>query len=303
MRYRPLGSAGAAISNLTLSLGVDALSRGAEAVRDLVFAALEAGVNGFRLETADPVLAQVLGESLRDIDRKLVCVSLTLGQGDGRRGSLRDFSAEGMTGAIDRALHVSGLGWIDVALLHEPGEDELPQSSLTALKTLRATGRVRYLGVSGDGEVMDAYVSTGAFDILASPLHVNSDWRVLSRLRAAREQDMSIFAYDYFPEALRPGRRAAPPADGGKRGLFGLGARKPAVPAVADAFAFLHRTSNWNAEAVCLAFVLTNPSISSVLVKPRDIEELNALAVAVERDLPPGLAAQIEMARISGAAA
>ena len=168
MRYRPFGVSGAAISTLTLNLGVDALSRGVNAANDLIFSALEAGINSYRLETADPVLAEVVGQALTNVDRKLLNVSLQLGAGDGRRGSARDFSAEGMTGAIDRCLHVSGLGWIDVALLEEPGEDELPQSSLNALKALRATERVRYLGVSGSGEVMDAYVSTGAFDVLGT---------------------------------------------------------------------------------------------------------------------------------------
>ena len=127
-----------------------------------------------------------------------------------------------MTGAIDRALHVSGLGWIDVALLEEPGEDELPQSSLNALKALRATERVRYLGVSGDGEVMDAYVSTGAFDVLATPFHVNVDWQVRSRMRAARDQDMAILAYDYFPSELDTEKKAAT-VHQPKKGLFGFG--------------------------------------------------------------------------------
>ena len=75
---------------------------------DLIYSALEAGINSYRLETADPVLAEVLGQALKHVDRKLVQVSLTLGAGDGRRGSDRDFSAEGITSAIDKALQASG---------------------------------------------------------------------------------------------------------------------------------------------------------------------------------------------------
>ena len=141
MRYRPFGVSGSAISNLTLSFGADVLKRGREAGLDLLYSALEAGVNSYRLETADPVAAEVLGEALSHVDRKLVYVSLTLGAGDGR-DQQRDFSAQGMTAAIDRVLHFSGLGWIDVAVLHEPGETELAQSSLSALKAMRATGRI-----------------------------------------------------------------------------------------------------------------------------------------------------------------
>ena len=300
MRYRPFGATGAAISNLTLNLGVDSLSRGIEAANDLIFSALEAGINSYRLETTDPVLAEVVGQALSNVDRKLLNVSLDLGAGDGRRGSQRDFSAEGMTGAIDRCLHVSGLGWIDVALLEEPGEDELSQSSLNALKALRATERVRYLGVSGEGEVMDAYVSTGAFDVLGTPFHVNVDWKIRSRVRAAREQDMAILAYGYFPAELDTEKKAATVHEP-KRGLFGFGGSKAKTEPAAKAstFAFLHRTPNWTAEAICLAHAMTDPAISSVLISARDAERLNALAAVPERDMPPGLAAQIEMARIA----
>ena len=44
---------------------------------------------------------------------------------------------------------------------------------------------------------------------------------------------------------------------------------------------------------------MTDPAISSVLVDARDAERLNALASVPERDMPPGLSAQIEMARVA----
>ena len=300
MRYRPFGATGATISTLTLSLGVDSLSRGVEAANDLIFSALEAGINSYRLETADPVLAEVVGQALSNVDRRLLNVSLELGSGDGRRGTARDFSPEGMTGAIDRCLHVSGMGWIDVALLEEPGEDELSQSSLAALKALRATERVRYLGVSGSGDVMDAYVSTGAFDVLGTPFHVNVDWKIRSRVRAAREKDMAILAYDYFPAELDTPKKIAS-LNQPKKGLFGFGGSKTRNEPLRDTgtFAFLHRTQNWTAEAICLAHAMTDPAISSVMVSARDAERLNALVGVPERDMPPGLAAQIEMARVA----
>lgn len=308
MRYRPFGLAGQAVSALTLSLGRRDIAGGPAAGRELVYSALEAGINSYRLETADPVLAEVLGEALKHVDRKLVQVSLTLGAGDGRRGSDRDFSAEGITSAIDRALNASGLGWFDLAILDEPGDHELPQSTLNALKALRATERVRLLGISGDGEVMDTYVSTGAFDVLATPFHVNASWQIRSRLRAARDGDMAIFVYDYFPDSLNTAKKAASAHVEKKRGLFGFGGGAKPGPdegplAHAGTFAFLHRTNNWSAEAICLAYALTDPSVSSVMIEASDIERLNTLTQVPDRDMPPGLSAQIEMARVAGAKA
>ena len=305
MRYRPFGQAGQAVSALTLSLGPRDIAQGPEAGRELIYSALEAGINSYRLETADPVLAEILGQALKHVDRKLVQVSLTLGAGDGRRGSDRDFSAEGITSAIDRALAISGLGWFDLALLDEPAEHELPQSTLNALQALRAGERVRLLGISGEGAVMDTYVSTGAFDVLATPFHVNSPWQIRSRLRAAQEADMAIFVYGYFPESLDTAKKAASAHVEKKKGLFGFGGPKTKDNPLAHAgtFAFLHRTNNWPAEAICLAYALTDPSVSSVLIRASDPERLNMLALVPDRDMPPGLAAQIEMARVAGAKA
>lgn len=302
MRYRPFGASGSTVSTLTLSVGLDSLANGRKAAEEMIFSSLEAGINSYRLETADPVLAEVVGRALSNVERKLLNVSLMLGTGDGRRGSERDFSPQGMTSAIDRGLNVSGLKWFDTAILQQPAEDELSQPSLSALKALRATERVKFLGVAGDDEVMDAYVSTGAFDVLATPYHVNVDWRVQSRVRAAREQDMAILAYDYFPDSLNTPAKAADLA-GVKRGFFGLGRRTRNNPlAGVGTFTFLHDTPNWSAEAICLAHAMTDPSICSVIIRSSDAERLNTLAAVPERDMPPGLSAQIEMARVRTAA-
>ena len=303
MRYRPLGRSGSAISALTLRIGADALAGGPSRVHAMIFAALEAGINTIHLTTADPVLAEAAGQALSQVDRKLVQVSVGLGRIDGRRGG-RDFSPQGLTGSIDRVLHVSGLGWIDLAMLDEPAEDEMPQTALTAMKAQRTSGRIRMLGVAGDNDVMDAYVSTGAFDVLATPFHVNSPWQIRSRLRVAREADMAIFVYGYFPESLDTAKKAAA-VHQPKKGFFGFGGPKTKHNPLAHAgtFAFLHQTNNWPAEAICLAYALTDPSVSSVLIRAGDTDRLNMLSMVPDRDMPPGLAAQIEMARVAGAKA
>jgi len=302
MRYRPFGATGGAVSELTLSLGFDVVSRGPEAAAELIYGALEAGINSYRLENADPVLAEITGQALGSVDRKLLNVSLMLGRGEGRRGEGRDFSAEGMTHSIDRALHVSRLGWIDIAILDEPADEELPQSSLNALKALRATQRVHTLGVAGDSDVMDTYVSTGAFDVLSTPLHVNSPWQVRSRVRMARERDMAVIAQDYFPEALDTARKAAR-AHQPKKGLFGLfgGGPRPSPLHGVGGYAFLHQTPNWSAEDICLGHLLSDTAVTSVLIETTSGDRLAAMAAVPERQMPPGLSAQIEMARVSTA--
>lgn len=172
----------------------------------MIFAALEAGINAYHFDSADPALLRAAGEALGHVERRLVIASVSLGVG-------RDFSPISLGREIEQGLHASGLGWFDLAVLDRPGENELPQAALTALKAIRKAGHVRMLGVSSDEAVSDLYVSTGAFDALFTPFHANIEWRVRARMRAALERQMSLFVYGYFPDSLsteRNGRSRGP---------------------------------------------------------------------------------------------
>jgi hypothetical protein len=64
-------------------------------------------------------------------------------------------------------------------------------------------------------------------------------------------------------------------------------------------YAFLDRTHGWDAEEICIAYALTEPALATVQIEPASIARLEQLAQIPDREMPPGLAAQIEMARFS----
>ena len=305
MRYRPFGRSGVVLSAITLAIGDDLARRGQDKCAALILQALEHGINSFHLETAEPDAAIALGEALSVLERRLLFVSLRLGLGKGRTGVVRDFSPEALMHAVEQTLRLSNLGHLDLVILDDPGEEELPIRSMTALKSLRSAGRVNLLGVAGTDDAMDAYLSTGAFDVLATPYGVTSGWKERNRMRAAVDQDMGIVAYDWFPEHLtsqaKIEKAELPPQ---KRGLFGAVGKAFQDPDPFEGiggYSFLHRTSNWTAEEICLGFTLTEPAVSSAWVETADPDRLDRLAAVPDRDLPPGLGAQIEMARFSAA--
>lgn len=300
MRYRPFGRSGVVVSAVTLVIGDDLARRGQSRCTETINTALEQGINSFHLETPQPEAAQCLGQCLSVLERRLVFVSMRLGLGRGRTGMVRDFSPEALTGAIEQTLRASGVGYIDLVVLDDPGEEELPQKSLAALKSLRSAGRINLLGVAGANDAMDAYLSTGQFDVLATPYGLMSGWKERNRMRAAVEQDMAILAYDWFPENLTTVKKAEE-TSGVKRGLFGKVFAAPDPFEGIGGYNFLHRTNNWTAEEICLGFTLTEPAVSSAWIEPRDLDHLERLADVPDRDLPPGLGAQIEMARFTTA--
>jgi hypothetical protein len=102
-----------------------------------------------------------------------------------------------------------------------------------------------------------------------------------------------VMAYSYVPEMFQKGvapvktQRAT-----AENPLVGMGT-----------YAFLENTSNWKSEELCLAYALTEPCLASVQIVADRADRLESLAAITERDLPPGVGAQIEMARFSPQAA
>ena len=273
------------------------MKRGPDQVRALIYAGLEAGVNTYHVGGVDPQLVTILGEALSSVDRNLLFISLQTGVSRGRMGLTRDFSPEALTKAIDLALEASQIGYLDLVVLDDPGAEELPRAGLEFLKSQRTTGRVNLLGVAGDNQAMEAYMSTNAFDVLVTPYSLCSGSKERNRLRTASSHDMGVLAYGYFPDELSTPKKAQSQARS-PRGLLGRLQPVDEHPlAGMGTYAFLHRTPNWTAEEICLSYVMTEPSISSVLVEATDPAQLTRLAATPDRDMPPGLAAQVEMAR------
>ena len=296
MRYRPLGVTGMSVSIVSMALNdTEGRNRAAD-WRALVYTALEHGVNAFEVIGRHPAIAEGLVEALQAVERRLVFVAWRLGATMSHTGvMMRDFSPSGLAYSTDAILARTGLEYLDAVVLDDPHSEELPTEALNALKDIRAAGKTRMLGVAGEDDAIDAYITTGAFDILATPFNLTSGWKQRLRLKAAVERNMGIIGYDHHPQSLRRNHaQASKPAIWGGRAkpLGGMGT-----------YAFLDATNNWKAEELCLAYALTEPCLATVQVDADRPERLAALADVAERDLPPGVGAQIEMARFGPAAA
>jgi aryl-alcohol dehydrogenase-like predicted oxidoreductase len=290
VRYRPLGNTGMSISAMSLVLSDSTTGMREADWVSLVYAALESGINAFEVTGGDPELVDGFSQALRAIDRRLVFVAWRLGWSPTTSGvPARDFSAEGLAGVVESVVARTGLGYIDATILDDPHSEELSPPALDMLKRLKDTGRIRLLGVTGRDDAMDAYISSGAFDLVATPFSLTSGWKERLRLKAAIERDMVVLGYDYYPQAIRE-----PPPKGG---IWTRTASNPL--AGAGTYAFLERTPHWSGEEICLAYAMTEPSLCTVQVPADRIDRVEAMAAVCERELPSGVPAQIEMARFA----
>lgn len=292
MRYRPLGNTGMSVSAMSLVLSdSNAAMREADWI-SLIYAALESGINAFEVTGASPALVDGLSQALQAIDRRLIFVAWRLGWSPTTSGApARDFSPEGLARCVESVVARTGLGYIDATVLDDPNTEELSPQALDMLKRLKDMGCIRLLGVTGRDDAMDAYISSGAFDLVATPFSLTSGWKERLRLKAAIDRDMVVLGYDYFPEAIQEPEQAA------RRGAWGRTAANPL--AGMGTYAFLERTSHWSAEEICFAYAMTEPSLCTVQVAADQIDRVEAMAAVCERELPSGVPAQIEMARFA----
>lgn len=286
MRYRPFGNSGMTVSAITLRLSDQSRLRASE-WRALVFAAIENGVNSFQIDGSSPALLQGAAEAFASVERHLLFLTWRLR--DEAEQLTRDVVDNMMAAAFDEL----GLDYLDLVLLNDASGPELPPSASAALRTLHEGRVIRGLGVASRGEVSPALLKSGLVTALSSPFNLSSGWAERNRVRAAIGQDLAVIGEDFWPQALR---------EINSKPLFqkpSLWRRRSDPLADVGGYEFLTGTQGWSAEEICLGYALTEPSLSTVRITADTRAEVERLAAVVERDLPNGVCAQIEMARFS----
>jgi aryl-alcohol dehydrogenase-like predicted oxidoreductase len=281
MRYRSFGNSGTAVSVLSMLLQDHNRLKAAD-WRALLFCALEHGINSFEIAGASPALMDGVGEALGAVDRHLIFVSW-------RAPPVQP--GEALSRQVESLLTRTGLHHLNLVVVEDPAAN-LPAGGLEALKALRTARLTRMLGISGDDDSVDPFICSGAFEALCTGYNLASGWKERNRLKLASKYDMAVIGHEAWPQELREPKGLLP-----KLGLFS--GKKAAESAFGGGYRFLDETPTWTPEEICLAYALTEPSLSTVQVVVERMDEIERLADVPERDLPTAVAAQIEMARFA----
>ena len=293
MRYRPLDRSGSAVS--CISLVLPDVSMSDKERTKLIYAALECGVNAFEIQSADPAVAACVGQALSTVERQIIMVGLRLTWSRHARGPYQGAGASGLGALIETTLHRSGLGYLDILMLGAPDSDPPTDEAIAVLDAARGRGRARMLGVAGEGAETLRHVEGGAFDILATRYNVHAENDTRNRIKRAAAHRMAVIGYDRYPS-----RQSEPAGAVAAPGGFNLGRLLGLKPAASTSpYAFLNETPGWTAEEISLAYALTEPTMATIQVDARSPAHMQKLAAVVDRQLPTGMSAQIEMARFS----
>jgi aryl-alcohol dehydrogenase-like predicted oxidoreductase len=311
MKHRTLGRTGVKVSPLCLG----AMMFGAWGNRDhddsvaIIHRALDAGINF--IDTADVYSAgeseEIVGKALRGRRDDVVLATKfhgTMGedpnhQGNSRRWIIRECEA---------SLRRLGTDWIDLYQVHRPSPDTDIDETLGALSDLVHQGKVRYLGSS------------------TFPAHevVEAQWTAEKRGRerfVCEQPPYSLLVRgierDLLPVTQRYGMGTivwSPLAGGWLSGKYRKDAeietshRARRIPQrydmsipgnqqkleVADQLAQVADKHGMSLVDMAIAFVLEHPGVTSAIIGPRTMEQLEGQLGAAEISLPADLLDEID---------
>jgi len=293
MRYRAIGRNGNVVSALSIGLSDLDGARSPEQWTALIFAGLENGINSFELMNVSGSICEGLARAVQAVDRQLIFVACRMGRAPGGQQPVKDFSSAVVASQLRAVLGRTGLGYLDLAMFDEPAAGEVPKEGVATMQQAKEAGVLRMIGVGGAGEALDDHIASGCFEVLGTPYNLTSGWRERNWLRSASKSDMAVIGYEPYPMAFH---QTAKEASKERRAKM-----KGHVEALegAGSYDFLDTTKGWTAEEICLAYALTEPALASVQLRGHAPDQLERLACITEKELPPGVAAQIEMGRFA----
>lgn len=209
MEQRTLGRTGLRVSALGFGaweIGWTRPEEGEEVGR-LLNRALDLGINFIDSSAAyrwsEELIAKYLGHRRDEFIFATKCGSWRVLQPDGEWVQTLDYSGEAIQPAIDRSLKRLGTDRLDLVQLHSPSLADVESGSgLEGLKRAQAAGKVRFIGISADGDAARAAIATGEYDSLQITYNVLEQDPGLDLIPAARARGMGIIIKNPIANAL-----------------------------------------------------------------------------------------------------
>jgi aryl-alcohol dehydrogenase-like predicted oxidoreductase len=298
MEYRPLGRTGVHVSKLclgTMMFGAWGNTDHEDSTR-IIHRALDAGINF--VDTADVYSAgeseEIVGKALKDRRDDVVLATKfwgAMGEDPNRRGVSRRW----IITEVENSLRRLGTDWIDLYQMHRPVPDTDIDETLGALTDLVQRGKVRYIGSSSfsAGEIVEAQWAARErrlerFRTEQPPYSLLVRGIELDVLPTARHHGMGILTYSPLAGGWLSGSWSAdssPTSPARQR----LAARfDMSLPENQRKLEAVERLAKLADEAgvplieLAIAFVVNHPAVTSAIIGPRTMEQLDSQLPAAD---------------------
>jgi len=310
MEYRPLGRTGVHVSKLCLG----AMMFGAWGNTDhddcirIIHRALDAGINF--VDTADVYSAgeseEILGKALKG-RRDDVVLATKLGVPMDDDPNHRGGSRRWIITEVENSLRRLSTDYIDLYQLHRPDPDTDIDETLAALTDLVEQGKVRYIGSSSfsAGQIVEAqWVACDRrlerFRTEQPPYSILVRGIELDVLPTAQRHGMGILTYSPLAGGWLSGSWSADssPASPARQRLaarfdMSLPENQRKLQAV-QRLAKLADEAGMSLIALAIAFVINHPAVTSAIIGPRTMEQLDSQLPAADVTLDASLLDRVD---------
>jgi aryl-alcohol dehydrogenase-like predicted oxidoreductase len=305
MEYRPLGRTGVRVSKLclgTMMFGAWGNPDHDDSIR-IIHRAFDAGINF--VDTADVYSdgesEEIVGKALKGRRDDVVLatkVSVPMGDDPNHRGNSRRW----LVREVENSLRRLGTEWIDLYQIHRPDRDTDVDETLGALTDLVHQGKVRYIGSSSfsAGEIVEAQWTARdrrleRFRTEQPPYSLLVRGIELDVLPTAQRHGMGILTYSPLAGGWLSGSWSAdssPTSPARQRLAARFDMTLPENQRKLEAVQLLAKVADDAGVSLidlAIAFVINHPAVTSAIIGPRTIEQLDsqlpAAAVSLDAQL------------------
>jgi aryl-alcohol dehydrogenase-like predicted oxidoreductase len=298
VEYRPLGRTGVQVSKLclgTMMFGAWGNADHDDSVR-IIHRALDAGINF--VDTADVYSAgeseEIVGKALNGRRDDVVLATkffMPMGEDPNRRGGSRRWIIQAVEGSLRRL----GTDWIDLYQVHRPDPGTDIDETLGALTDLVQQGKVRYIGSSSysAGEIVEAQWAARdrrreRFRTEQPPYSLLVRGIELDVLPTAARHGMGILTYSPLAGGWLSGRwdaDATPTSPARRRLAARFDMSRPENQRkleATQALAEVAGDAGVSLLELAIAFVVNHPAVTSAIIGPRTIEQLDGQMPAAD---------------------
>lgn len=305
MRYRPLGGTGIHVSPYslgTMMFGAVGNPDHEDSAR-IIHTALDRGIN--LVDTADMYSAgeseEIVGKALQGRrDDVVLATKVHFPVGDGQRGDGPNRSGNSrrwIVTAVEDSLRRLQTDWIDLYQVHRPDHTTDVEETLSALSDLVHQGKIRAFGCSTfpAEEIVEAHHVAERRGLLRfrteqPPYSLLARGIETSVLPTCRRYGMGVLTWSPLASGFLSGaQRKGRPADlTTGRARLNPGRFDPELPANAAKLELVERLVEVADDAGCtlpqlaIAFTLAHPAVTSTIIGPRTMEQLESLLDGAE---------------------
>jgi aryl-alcohol dehydrogenase-like predicted oxidoreductase len=301
MDYNNLGSAGVKVSPLCLgTMMFGGQTSEADSTR-IIYKALDLGINF--IDTADMYNAGesevVVGKAIADRRDDFVLATKgrnAMAEGPNHGGGSRLH----MTRAVDASLKRLGTDFIDLYYFHAPDYETPIEETLRAMDDMVTSGKVRYLACSNfrSWRLMEALWTADALSlhrfVCLQPLYniVNRDIEV-EVLPACEEYDLGVVSYSPLARGILTGKykpgESFPEGSRASRNdpRMQQAELREASIEISQQIVKHAEAKGTTASRFSLAWCLANPTLTSIIVGPKTMEQFEDNVQCLDVEITP----------------